>query len=72
MNKIKEITTAWWNVAMGDDEIKMIAEARKKICDGCEFKTTMLNVDVCSRCHCPITGKVHSPANSCPLDKWDK
>lgn len=70
MNKINEIVQSWWNVATGDDEIKMIADARKQICDGCPFKQSMMGMDVCGKCHCPIKGKIHSPINSCPENRW--
>jgi hypothetical protein len=67
-----EIIKAWKNVAFSTEEIKQIANERVSICDTCEHKTTMLNVSVCAKCHCPLLGKTHSPNNSCPLKKWER
>ncbi len=65
---IKEVTHAWINLAIGNEEVKKIAEERMKVCIECPFREKQLGVFVCSLCMCPLIAKTHSPKNSC--DKW--
>lgn len=68
--KLSEIIKAWKNVAFSTEEIEAIANKRKEICNQCPHKTTMLSIEVCGICHCPLLGKTHSPENSCPEKNW--
>jgi hypothetical protein len=72
MNKVKEITTAWKNVLVGDAEIKAVAEERMAVCQGCEFKIQFFGADVCGECMCPLVAKTCSPLNACPKNKWTR
>jgi hypothetical protein len=72
MNKLTEITKAWWNVATAGQDIKSLAKERMAVCQKCPFQQVMLGVEVCGVCHCPLLGKTHSPEKSCPKSKWEK
>ena len=47
-------------------------DARLAICSSCEFKVVKLQMDICSKCSCPLIGKASLPLAKCPMDKWDK
>ena len=49
---------------------------RKSICDICENKKiattaySIINIEHCDVCKCPIGMKIATKAASCPLGKW--
>ncbi len=69
-NKFKEIGEGWLNVIIKNAEIEEEAQRRLSICNGCEKKDSMIGVDVCSLCHCPLLAKARSSDSECPLNRW--
>lgn len=45
-----------------------VRTARRKVCDACEFKNTV--VPVCNECKCIIPAKVMLANAECPHNKW--
>ena len=70
MIDIKNIWNGWKNVIITDENIEAAAEVRLLICNGCDKKTSMITVDVCGLCHCPLIAKTRSKNERCPLGKW--
>ena len=68
--KLKEIVDGWLNVAFTDDEVEKIADKRNEICNNCPLKGSMMKVDVCLVCHCPLVAKVRSMESACPKEFW--
>jgi len=50
---------------MLDSEVK----ARYKICEQCEFFTSL---KFCSKCNCYMPLKTKFPSKTCPIDKWGR
>ena len=67
---IKDVLEGWTNALIKDEEIEIIAEERLKICNECPYKKTVLKVEICSKCHCPLISKTRSKETKCPLHKW--
>ena len=72
MNKLVEIARAWITAANPSPEEEQRAMSRSKICDDCPSKAynDHLKFEYCSECGCPLSKKIYSPINSCPLNKW--
>lgn len=70
--KLKEITTGWFNVLVADEAVNALADARLNICNTCINKISMMNIDLCGLCHCPLIAKTKSPDSKCPLNLWPK
>lgn len=71
MNKLKEIGEGWLNNLLRDNpEIEEQAKERLAICSSCPNRITMLGVDVCALCHCPLSAKARSQESECPAGKW--
>ena len=72
MNKLVEIAKAWIIASNPSPEEDRRAIYRSKICDDCTSKAynDHLKFEYCSVCNCPLSKKIYSPINSCPLDKW--
>lgn len=75
MLKLIEIAKAWIAEVDPTEEQQNIAEARLKICQGCEElkQEDITNIYYCGKCYCPIKKKVYSPLpgeKACPLAKW--
>ena len=70
MKKAKEILSGWKNALIPDDAVDAIAKQRLDVCNTCEHKTTMLGMDCCGLCHCPLLAKTKSPNSKCPCGKW--
>ena len=43
---------------------------RRKICNGCDKKKSLLGVAACSECNCPLKTKTLYVSYTCPLEKW--
>jgi hypothetical protein len=73
MKKLEEIARAWITAVNPNEEEKSKALTRSAVCDGCVKKTynETLRFYYCTECTCPLTGKIYSPVNSCPLKKWE-
>jgi hypothetical protein len=72
LNKLVEIAKAWIIAANPTLEEKQKALSRSAICDECPEKkhNDHLNFFYCDECGCPLSKKIYSPINSCPLKKW--
>ena len=67
----KEILNAWVTSANPSSAQKKLAKERSKICDSCEFKGSILTIDYCTLCKCPISKKTYSNKyNPCPRGYW--
>lgn len=68
---IKEISEAWIIAAKPNQQQKKLAQLRYEICLQCPFFNTILNIEVCGKCGCPISKKVFTNKyDSCPEHKW--
>ena len=72
--KAKEIAGAYANLlrsklGLTSEEEEKIFNARREICDACDFKSAM---DRCLKCGCPLSAKTRSldPATKCPIELW--
>jgi hypothetical protein len=81
--KIKDILSGWKNYIIDDPAIEAMAKQRAKICSTCpqakEGKFTAVLKDYriheieglyCGKCLCPLSAKVRSENETCPLNKW--
>jgi hypothetical protein len=65
---LKTIIKAWAISFNPDDKQSVLAEARLKICTGCE---KLSNLGICKGCGCPVKKKIYTDEyNPCPLYKW--
>ena len=80
---IKDILNGWKNYLVDDPVIEKVAKERATICSGCEeakegkftavlkdYKLHEIEGRYCGECKCPLSAKVRSENESCPLDKW--
>jgi hypothetical protein len=72
LNKLVEITKAWIIASNPTPEQEEKALYRSGVCDGCEKKQYVEHLAFfrCGECGCPLSKKIYSPINSCPLNKW--
>ena len=72
MNKLVEIAKAWIIAANPSPEEEKKALSRSAICDECPEKkhNDHLKFFYCDECGYPLSKKIYSPINSCPLKKW--
>jgi hypothetical protein len=80
--KIKNILNGWGNFIEKSEVTETLAESRAKICATCfeckEGKLLALIKDdlkeveghYCALCYCPISAKIRSINERCPLSKW--
>jgi hypothetical protein len=80
--KIKNILNGWGNFIEKSEVTETVAESRAKICATCfeckEGKLLALIKDdlkeveghYCALCYCPISAKIRSINERCPLSKW--
>jgi hypothetical protein len=80
--KIKNILNGWGNFIEKSEVTETVAESRAKICATCfeckEGKLLALIKDdlkeieghYCALCYCPISAKIRSINEQCPLSKW--
>lgn len=75
LQKVGNIIEGYTNIIVRDNVIEAIANQRKDICLGCEFKSPLVKIGniqyySCSKCHCPIDAKTRSTGEVCPIGKW--
>ena len=86
LKKLKNILDGWTNYAFESIEIESMAKSRASQCAECELAVyglvaSLINDEikeitglVCNGCStnikCPLSGKLRSPNESCPLSKW--
>jgi len=72
MNKVTEIFTAWKIAYDPTLHQSKMAEERIKICDSCEFKSSV-PFPRCTICGCALKKKIFSPVKgACPKGKWNE
>ena len=71
---IKKIVNAWLTSFNPTKEEKELAEKRYNICFGCDQRASLLKIEHCKACGCPLSKKIFSLAarDSCPKGKWDE
>ncbi|TXK78694.1 hypothetical protein [Mesonia sp. K4-1] len=80
---IKDILNGWKNYVVPDAIIDQEAEVRAEICASCPFakkgkfsamlrdyKFHEIEGHYCGKCKCPLSPKVRSKNEKCPLNKW--
>ena len=68
---LKEISEAWIIAAKPNETQKKLAQLRYGICHECPFSNTILGVEICGKCGCPISKKIFTNKyDSCPEHKW--
>ena len=81
---ISNIIAGWANLAFTDPKVEELAKKRADICAACPFavfvggihtivvdnKTTQVRGLKCTKCGCPLSAKVRSPHDYCPLGEW--
>ena len=82
MIKIANILDGWRNYIDKSEVSESRAQARAKICAVCpNARKSLLAVFVrdsikhiegyeCSKCGCPLSGKLRSKNEKCPIGKW--
>ena len=69
-NKLLDIATSWKNSLNPTEEQEIRANERRSVCKTCPSLKGKLHIGVCGECGCPISKKIYSNSNSCPLKKW--
>lgn len=81
---LSNIIAGWSNLAFKDPAVESLATERAEICSKCPFaelssglhtivvdnKTTQVRGLKCGKCGCPLSAKVRTPMDSCPIGKW--
>jgi len=72
LSKAEEIAQGYKNLVksklgLSSEEDEKIFNARREICDECEFKSAM---DRCLKCGCPLAAKTRSLISECPIELW--
>jgi hypothetical protein len=81
---LSNIIAGWANLAFTDPKVEELARKRADICASCPFatlvgglhtivvdnKTTQVRGLKCSKCGCPLSAKIRSPHDSCPIGLW--
>jgi Na+-translocating ferredoxin:NAD+ oxidoreductase RNF subunit RnfB len=79
---IQSILTGWVNVFFETPEVKAMAEARAVHCGECVnagpgLVAEMIDDEirevvglVCTKCNCPLSAKIRSPYEKCPIGLW--
>lgn len=80
---IKDILNGWKNYLVDDPVTEDLAKERAKICAGCpsakkgkftavlkDYKIKEIEGRYCGECLCPLSAKVRSKNEKCPLGKW--
>ncbi len=82
MSKLKNIIEGWKNAIWPNAEVEVLAAKRAIHCSACEHSVEMLFEVIqekkieeikgmgCAMCLCPLTTKLRSPEEECPLEKW--
>lgn len=81
-NKLVSIYTGWKNYVFPSPEIEKLAKKRARSCSQC-LKAKKMKVEIikdgsikeiedlcCSLCSCPLSTKLRSQKEVCPLKKW--
>jgi hypothetical protein len=81
---LSNIIAGWSNLAFTDPAVESLAMERAAICAKCPFaemsnglhtivvdnKTTQVRGLKCGKCGCPLSAKVRTPMDGCPIGRW--
>lgn len=69
-----DIIKAWMIAANPNEQQILTSEERYEICKACPFKdyNSIIDFEYCNKCGCPLSKKVFSVDNSCPMGYWKK
>jgi hypothetical protein len=81
---LSNIIAGWSNLAFTDPAVESLAIERAAICAKCPFaemstglhtivvdnKTTQVRGLKCGKCGCPLSAKVRTPMDGCPIGRW--
>ena len=80
---VKDIINGWKNYLVDDPVIDQVAKERAEICAACpsaksgkftailkDYKLHEIEGKYCGECLCPLSAKVRSENEKCPLGKW--
>lgn len=73
MDSFSDIIKAWAVSFNPTEEQKELADLRYNVCLSCDQKKTLLGIEKCNVCGCPLSKKIFTQkkAETCPLNKWD-
>ena len=81
MIKVSNILDGWKNFIDKSEVAEKLASERAEKCSKCEnaiksnllfFKDSLKEIQgyKCNKCQCPLSAKVRSKNEKCPIDKW--
>lgn len=85
LKKFKSIISGWKNFTFSNPQVEKLAKVRAKICSSCPHANTEypfkkfipeekriedIKGTGCDICGCPLSSKLRSVIESCPIDKW--
>lgn len=82
VDKLSSIISGWKNYLWKNVEVERLAAKRAMKCAGCDHaieskyevlhdhKLKEIQGMVCDMCLCPLSTKLRSEKESCPLEKW--
>lgn len=82
VEKLESIKSGWINIAFLSPTVETVAKKRAEICSDCEFSVKSFWLSAlgdkleeiqglkCDQCGCPISAKIRSIKEFCPLKKW--
>lgn len=82
--KLQNIVNGWYHLAIQNPVVEKVAMERANICATCPFaemssgvhtividnKTTHIRGLKCTKCGCPLSAKVRSSKDYCPIGRW--
>lgn len=73
MDSFSDIIKAWAVSFNPTEEQKELADLRYNVCLPCDQRNTLLGIERCKECGCPLSKKIFTQkkAETCPLNKWD-
>lgn len=81
-SKLQSILTGWVNLIFDNEDVRLMAIERAKHCAECDnaqdgWVPELINDKiedvkgmVCDKCNCPLSAKIRSPYEKCPIDLW--
>ena len=82
MSKLSNIINGWVNYVFPKKEVETLAKVRAKICAKCteakegnyeilkDGELKEIQGMMCGLCKCPLSTKLRSEQEKCPIDKW--
>ena len=83
VNKLNSIFHGWKNYAFPDASVEKLAKERAEVCGKCDsavygtYEKLMKDFSLkevqgmkCNECGCPLSTKLRSVEEECPLKKW--